>query len=555
MTEKTLIAHWPLQSDASDNVGHHDGAAQGVTYVQGARGSVARFDGAASQIVVPASEALRLGNADFTIAVWVRCDKPMRGAFGDILSKFDAANRCGINLTIAGSSPGYNGMSDTRHVHLGIDDGYISGWEDCGKPCPSNALIANLLAMDGELYAGIADAADPWDANRVFRWRGGQEWDDCGRLGSDLRHRSVQGMLVHQGVLYAAAGVWDWIKAAGRVPGFTPAPSRVYAYEGGQTWRDLGAPDGISPRAFSMVSFEGHLYVSLDRAGGGKCFRLEGDRWVDCGSIEPDNFECLMPMGGVLYGATHHTIARYEGGQRWTVIGHEPFGITQIHSMQVYEGQLHIGTWPQGYVLRYEGDGQWANTGRLGIPAGFQECNEVNDLTVHNGKLYAGVIPKAQVYRYESDGHWTLIGSLGSQPGWRDIKSDTWRRVPTITTFRGRLFAGTGSCVSRAEDVDPDGSLGRVYALQAGQMASYDRDLGDQWAHLAAVREGKRLSLYVNGRLVASSEAPARQVLDLANLEPLRIGGGPQGHFAGELSDLRLYEAALDGADVRALAG
>ena len=89
MTEKALIAHWPLQSDASDIVGHNDGAAQGIAYVQGTRGSVARFDGAASQIVVPASEALRLGNGDFTIAVWARCDQPMRGAFGDILSKFE----------------------------------------------------------------------------------------------------------------------------------------------------------------------------------------------------------------------------------------------------------------------------------------------------------------------------------------------------------------------------------------------------------------------------------------------------------------------------------
>ena len=513
-----------------------------------------RFDGSTSQIEVPASEALRLGHDDFSIALWARCAKPMRGAFGDILSKWDAANRCGLNLTIAGSSPGYNSMSDTRHVHLGIDDGYISGWEDCGKPCPSNALITNLLVMGGELYAGIADAADPWDANRVFRWRGGQEWDDCGRLGNDLRHRSVEGMAVHDGVLYAAAGVWDWIKAAGQVKGFTPAPSRVFAYEGGQSWRDLGEVDGISPRAFCLASFEGKLYVSLDRAGGGHCFVRDGDRWVDCGALAADNFECLMPMAGALYGATHRIIARYEGGQRWTRIGNEPHGINQIHSMQVFQGKLHIGTWPQGYVLRYEGDGVWANTGRLGIPEGFRECNEVNDLTVHNGKLYAGVIPKAQVYRYESDGHWTLLDSLASSLDWKDENSASWRRVPTLTTFRGRLFAGTGSCVSRAEDVDPDGSLGRVYALQAGQMACHEHDLGDAWTHLAAVRQGKRLSLYVNGRLAAASEAPARQIFDLANVQPLCIGRGPQGRFAGELSDLRLYGLALDGADIRALA-
>lgn len=554
MNPTGLIAHWPLRGDTRDVVGQNHGLPHAISHTT-ERGGSAHLNGRNSWIEVPHSEALRLGHGDLTIALWVRCAAPMRGPFGDILAKWDAPNRCGLNLTIAGSSPGYNSMSDTRHVHLGIDDGYISGWEDCGKPCPSNALITNLLVMDGDLYAGIADAADPWEANRVYRWRGGQEWDDCGRLGGDMRHRSVQGMAVHQGRFYAAAGVWDWLKAAGQVQGFSPAPARVFSYEGGQSWRDLGAPDGISPRAFCLASYEGHLYVSLDRAGGGHCFRLEGERWVDCGAIEPDNFECLMPLGGALYGATHHTIARYEGGQRWARIGHEPHGITQIHAMQAYGGQLHIGTWPQGYVLRYEGDERWSNTGRLGIPEGFRQCNEINDLTVHNGKLYAGVIPKAQVYRYETDDHWTLLGSLGSSADFRDENAPSWRRVPTLTTFRGRLFAGTGSCISRAEDVDPDGSLGRVYALQTGQMACHDRDIGHEWTHLAAVRQGKRLSLYVNGLLVASSESPARQTLDLANTQPLRIGCGAQGHFAGELSDLRLYGLALSGADIRACAG
>ena len=53
------------------------------------------------------------------------------------------------------------------------------------------------------------------------------------------------------------------------------------------------------------------------------------------------------------------------------------------------------GTWPQGYVLRLEASGAWTTTGRLGIPKGLFECNEVMDLRVYNGKFYATLILKS----------------------------------------------------------------------------------------------------------------------------------------------------------------
>jgi len=186
-----------------------------------------------------------------------------------------------------------------------------------------------------------------------------------------------------------------------------------------------------------------------------------------------------------------------EGGKEWLCIGDHPFGITQIHCLQAVGGKLHAGTWPQGYVLRYENNGEWSNIGRLGLSEGMYQCNEINDLTVHNGKLYTGVIPKAQVYRYESDGHWNLLGCLASRPDYADDKVDTWRRVTSLVPYQGKLFASTSSCKGRSIDVDPDGTLGRVYALQTGQVVSHERDIGSNWTHLAAVREDKQLRLYV----------------------------------------------------------
>lgn len=552
----TMIAHWPLKGDAQDKTGRHPGTAHNVTFVEGPTpdAGAVRFGPGQSRIEVPTAPDLMLGSRDFTASAWIRCPKVMRGGFGEILGKFHGPARCGFTLCVAGSTPGYTGMCDTRHVHFGVDDAYLGPWQNCGKPWESNGLVSDLVVFDGSLYAGITDAADPKDAARVFRWQGGTDWEDCGRLGDNPEHLSAQSMLVHQGRLYAGTGVWDWVRAEqkGRKDGFEPALSRVFVYEGGRRWRDLGQVGSNGVNVLCLASFDGCLYAGLDRRGGGHIFRLEGERWVDCGSPDGDLVDNVVPMDGVLYAATHKKIYRFEDKQKWRLIGDRPHGMSQVHSMRAYGGRLHIGTWPQGYVLRHEGNTDWAETGRLGLPLGpgIRPINEVNDLTVHNGKMYAGVLPKSQVYRYEKDDQWTLLGSLATRPDWSQDGTTTWGRVTCMASFQGRLFAGTGVCQARAIDCDPDGHHGRVLACQAGLMASHEKDIGTDWTHVAAVRAGRGLRLYLNGRLAASAQGPERCTFDLSNPEPLLIGNGPQGPFAGELGDVRIYDGALTDADV-----
>jgi len=564
---EALVGHWRLHGDFKDcSIHGNHGVGRSVAFAEGPGGfsqGAAVFNGHDSRIEIPDTESLHLGTKDFSLAVWVKPESPMGGVFGDIVSKYDPRKRRGINFHIAGSSPGYVSMCDARHVHFGIDDGYLGPWEDHGKPCPSNSLITDLVVFEGQLYAGIADAEDPRDACRVFRWAGGQRWVDCGRLGSNPNHLSVQSLFVHRGKLYAGTGIWDWLRAWGEEEKSgrpAAAKPRVFVYEGGTRWRDLGQV-GQTARVLTMASFQGDLYVGLDKSPSGsipgRCLKYTGSKWIDCGSLDGGNVQNLLPLGGTLYGTTQGGIFRYDGGKKWTCIGDRPFDITQIHSLDVYRGQLHVGTWPQGYVLRYEGGSKWVNAGRLGLPpapVGCYECNEVNDLIVHNGKMYAGVIPKAELYRYESDGQWTLIKSLAHRPDWQRAQHDAWCRLTAMAAHQGRLFAGTGSCRGRAAAQDPGGTLGRVHSLQIGQVVSHEHDIGGGWTHLAVVRRGAELQLYVNGGLSASSTAPNGRLFDLSNTEPLLIGFGAQTCFTGAMSDLRFYAAALEIDGIRRLA-
>ncbi|MCC6127372.1 MAG: LamG domain-containing protein [Pirellulales bacterium] len=559
-----LIGHWKLQGDCQDYSGKgNHGAGRNVSFADGPDGSArgaASFNGRDGWIEVPDNASLHLGTKDFSIGVWVKPEATMTNVFGDILSKFDGAKRRGINFHIAGSASGYSSMCDTRHVHFGIDDGYLSDWTDCGKPDPTNALITSLVVFEGQLYAGIAGADDPQNACRVYRWEGNGKWIDCGRLGNDPNHLTVQSLYVHRGKLYAGTGIWSRRRAWGaqRGKGFAPAAKpRVFVYEGGTKWRDLGQV-GESTRVMCMASFNGELYLGLDKLGRnnavpGKCFRYTGAGWIDCGSPDGENFENLLPFGGTLYGATHGSIFKYEGGKKWTCIGKMPFGVSQIHSIDAYRGLMYIGTWPQGYALRYDGGEKWAIDGRLGAPfkEGEREVNEINDLTVHNGKLYAGAIPHAEVYRYEDNAKWTLLKSLAHNTPYDSTIADTWYRVTVMASYRGILYAGTGSVYGMSEDRDPDGTLGRVYSIRAGQVVSHERDIGGGWTHLAAVRKGKALRLYVNGELSASCTASEDRIFDLTNAEPLKIGFGAQNYFTGAMSDLRLYGRALEADEVR----
>ena len=96
----------------------------------------------------------------------------------------------------------------------------------------------------------------------------------------------------------------------------------------------------------------------------GRVYKHDGEKWADCGAPADGNPGCLLPFAGKLYASTRDSIYEYEGGQAWTCIGARPHGVEQIHTMQVIGGKLHLGTWPQGYVLRYDG-GSGAMAARL----------------------------------------------------------------------------------------------------------------------------------------------------------------------------------------------
>jgi hypothetical protein len=100
---------------------------------------------------------------------------------------------------------------------------------------------------------------------------------------------------------------------------------------------------------------------------------------------------------------------------------------------------------------------------------------------------------------------------------------------------------------------DPADVLGKVFSIEAGKCASFDDDLGPGWKHLAAVRERGLLKLYVDGKLAAKSSSFDSADYDVSTDQPLRIGFGQTDYFCGKISEVRIYNHALNAAKIRKL--
>ncbi|HPU35033.1 MAG TPA: hypothetical protein PK184_20255 [Phycisphaerae bacterium] len=528
-----LLGWWPLSEDGRDSSGRgHHGVTHGVTFgVAPSTGSfkAARFDGRDDYLEVPSASSLALGTQDFSVSVWIHTPRELDDVLGDIVTMYDPALRKGFVMSTMNYAGVTSGQSNYRNITFGIDNNRLEkAWTDCGRP-GTNQFVCALTVHEGGLYAGTFEwAADA--AGGVWRYAGGTEWVDC---GSPDRSNAVFCLASFDGALYA--GTARYLakgSALPESPNDTPG-GRVFRYAGGREWVDCGRLEnpvtGAAVNVHSLAVYRGRLYAStINREGFGLYQYVGGREWKYCGN-PGRRVETLSVYNGHLYATSYDdaTVCRYGPDGKWTDLPAIP-DVTQTYGFIVYEGRLHVTTWPTGSVFQLGPDDQWTNRGRLG------DETEVMGVSVYNGQLYAGTLPLAQVYRYDGGTSWTNIGRLDWTP---DV---LYRRAWSMAVYKGRLYCGTLPS-------------GHVYSIGAGQCVTYDHELKPGWRHLAGVRRGGRLELYVDGELVSESPAVDRPI-DVSVEQPLRIGFGPHDHFRGEIRDVQLFGHALPPATIKRMA-
>jgi hypothetical protein len=474
----------------------------------------------------PIPPAMPGGRDDLTISARIVVPGWSTSGLGDVLAAFDPVQRRGLSLGFVDSSPTGNHGND-RELFFGLDAGTAPTWTDLGMPGAATIMVAGLAVLDGELYAATWEGP-PSDRGHVYRLDK-DGWQDC---GSPWTSNAVTRLAVHRGTLFAGVsrlrgGGSGMPDSANTSPG-----GHVLRYDGGRSWTDLGALEGADSVA-GLVPFGDDLYAIPMYSEG--LFRFVAPRrWEACGSPG----RRLLALGvhdGVLYGAGNDHldvssaiaqtaaglvvpqrspeggggVFRYDGGTRWTSLGLQP-DTTQVYSIETYDGELHIGTWPNGIVYRYAAGGGWESRGRVGRET------EVMNLLAFNGLLYAGTLPQATVARLDGDATWTEVGRVDETP---DV---LYRRAASMAIHRGELVVGSLPS-------------GHVHSMRAGQAVSSGRAIAPGPHEVTATRRGASLELHVDGALVATDTDPAGRVLDLGELADLTVGRGPRGPFAGSV--------------------
>ena len=546
--ERDLVGHWPLASDTLDHSSfQHPTLSRDVTLdfpgPAGKAGRAACFNGQGASLEVADHPALQFGNQELAVAAWVHSDEKNTDVVGTLVSKFDTVARKGIELAIVTNAAVTSAAQpNRRHLHFGMDAGRLdSGWQDCGRP--GNAvLVGALCAADGLLYAGTFEVGAK-EKGHLWRYAGGEAWQD---LGNPDDCNAIGSVVEFNGELYCATGRVDPAgHALGPAKNKTPG-GKVYRIAADGTWHSCGHPGlegavpedqpGLNPRletgkadTFSALTvYRGELYGTSVHQRRGVFKYAGGERWEELGpQVRVMSMALYRGRLYVLENGPH--VFRYEGGKEWTDCG-GPADTRQVYAAVIHQGQLYAGTWPEGAVHRYAGGQEWQPVGHRGW-VGYER--EVMAMASYNGKAYMGSLPMANVYRME-ERDFTLVGNLDPSPV-------SLRRVWSMAVYNGKLFAGTLPS-------------GRVWSLEAGRMATWDCTFPGGWHHVAAVKDPRRLQLYVDGRPVACSAPYHPAHYDLSNHEPLRIGFGAFEYFKGGLSDLRIYGRALGAEEIASLA-
>jgi hypothetical protein len=486
------------------------------------------------------------------------------GAVSDrrLFSLFDERYRRGVTLNLIAGGGGYCAQGDAVRISFGIDDGSQPVWADCGAPDPGSRYVSNsLTVLDGSLYAATTDSADPGRRARVFRYRGGAKWDDLGSP-ADVDAHGIGPMIAHRGSLYVAPWTYDWTV----VKTLELSPVHVYRLTADGTWEDCGQP-GHCRRIYGFASYQGNLYAS----GDDDAVHVLGEdgRW---------SVSCRLPSyAHPMYVHDDRLwVGTVDPGQIWSFDGAtwradgnpQPAAdrASQIHAFSVRHGELVVGSWPHGFVdVRHRDSGVWQPLG------GPLDATEINALQQFNGVLYAGALPYAEVSRYDGDGRWEPLHRFNARPGWQaasvrssgwqsrqemegaqdDVMHDDrlmrdWGRVTSMVEHDGQLFVSTGNCTSAAADTGGDSQLGHVFAMTAGTVATSAAALAPGEHHVAAVRRGTKLRLYIDGAIAASSDGEIDGEIEFASI-------GPTG--SGLLRDVIWHDAASSDTDVAKLSG
>ena len=115
-----------------------------------------------------------------------------------------------------------------------------------------------------------------------------------------------------------------------------------------------GYATGKADEVVGLTVYRGELYcISNHRRG---VFKYAGGESWELVGLAAERIMTLTIYRDGLYALINGgPVARYEGGNEWSDAGH-PDRSEQTYAGVTFGGELYVGTWPEGEVLRFDGE-------------------------------------------------------------------------------------------------------------------------------------------------------------------------------------------------------
>ncbi|MEQ1828464.1 MAG: hypothetical protein ABL921_21055 [Pirellula sp.] len=134
--------------------------------------------------------------------------------------------------------------------------------------------------------------------------------------------------------------------------------------------------------------------------------------------------------GQVLTVSNYGNIYVFDG-QEWRVLReNEPNKSYQVYSAVNFRGDLLLGHYPSGRLLRFDGTSlaeiaDWPPV----MPGVANYSREAQSTMLYRGDLYVGVWPWAELWRYDHDSqNWSLESRMFSQPALTDLSGHPYQK-------------------------------------------------------------------------------------------------------------------------------
>ncbi|MGZ4974085.1 MAG: LamG-like jellyroll fold domain-containing protein, partial [Limisphaerales bacterium] len=505
VTRASLVDHWPADGDTTDLIGGNDGSATNVSYTSGQIGQAFSFDGSGQIVVDP--KALAFGTDDFSLAFWIQTTSQV-GAVADLCG--DNTLNCALTPQgqIALAVTDTNGLNcavvSVQHVNDGAFHHVVAERHATDLMIYVDGVLSGLSTCSGivDLSTNYSIFTDPatnvTTTNISVATFGGNTCDD------------------------GFVGVLDDI----RIYNTALDANEVYL---------LIHPDAklaIVTQPFDQRTLSTHTVV----------FNVVGV------GIEPITYQWQL-NGHDIPGAVEHYYqidsAQASDAGTYTAIVSNPY--TNLTSIAATLFVTNAPSLDQYLISRYSGEGTTLD-GITGVTAPYA-----------NISYGPGVLGTAFRFNEQTS---VDCGNLFGPLGYGDFTYEFWIKT-AYTGYAEAIMAQRAIC-----DAAPMCELqwdatrhfvswefcGARESFIIATSAGIPVTLNDNvFHHVAAVRKGNAITLFIDGIRGATAAGPAA---DLSLLPPNLILGhsccdyNTQVPFTGMLDEISLYNRALSDAEI-----